>query len=130
MFFKIGFLKSFINFTAKHLYWVLFLIKLQVFSSEICKIFKNTFLYRTPPVAASVWSWYKIINITIQNSGNKKGQIIRYVYITMPKILQSETFFRFYYTALIFSSVSICYLQSLRIYFLSLLIKDEQYQIL
>ena len=25
----------------------------QVFSSEFCKIFKNTFFYRTPPVAAS-----------------------------------------------------------------------------
>ena len=26
----------------------------QVFSCEFCKIFKNTFSYRTPPVAASV----------------------------------------------------------------------------
>ena len=25
-----------------------------MFSCEICEIFKNTFLYRTPPVAASV----------------------------------------------------------------------------
>ena len=25
----------------------------QVFSREICKIFKNNFFYRTPPVAAS-----------------------------------------------------------------------------
>ena len=33
-----------------------FLIKLQVqvFSCEFCEIFKNTFLYRTPPVAAAV----------------------------------------------------------------------------
>ena len=27
----------------------------QVFSSEFCEIFKNSFSYRTPPVAASVW---------------------------------------------------------------------------
>ena len=27
MFFKIGFLKNFINFTAKHLYWILFFNK-------------------------------------------------------------------------------------------------------
>ena len=27
----------------------------QVFSSEFCKISKNTFSYRTPPVAASAW---------------------------------------------------------------------------
>ena len=29
------------------------LIKLHVFSYEFCEIFKNTFFYRTPPVAAS-----------------------------------------------------------------------------
>ena len=27
----------------------------QVFSCEFCEIFKNTFFYRTPPVAASVF---------------------------------------------------------------------------
>ena len=36
MFFKIGVLKNFTNFTV-----------------EICKIFKNILFYRTPPVAAS-----------------------------------------------------------------------------
>ena len=71
MFFKIGVLKDFTNFTGKQLHWSLFLIKLQafkagallkrdsmeisietptqVFSCEICEIFKNTSLYRTPP---------------------------------------------------------------------------------
>ena len=33
---------------------VSFLIKLQVFFCEFCEIFKNTFLHRTLPVAASV----------------------------------------------------------------------------
>ena len=65
-------LKNFANVTGKHLFWSLLLIKLQtwrlracdfikkgrtptqVFSCEICKIFKNTFSYRTAPVAASV----------------------------------------------------------------------------
>ena len=27
----------------------------QVFSCELCEIYKNTFSYRTPPVAASVY---------------------------------------------------------------------------
>ena len=54
---KIGHLKNFANFTEKHLCWSLFLIKLQafrpvtllkrkpnqVFSCEICEMFKNTF---------------------------------------------------------------------------------------
>ena len=53
------FLKTFSNFTGKHLYWSLFLIKVQALrltqtlSCEICEIFKNTIFYRTPPVAAS-----------------------------------------------------------------------------
>ena len=53
MFLKIGALKNLANITEKHLYWSLFSIKLQallkrdptqVFSCEICEIFKNTFL--------------------------------------------------------------------------------------
>ena len=31
----------------------------QVFSYEFCEISKNTFFYRTPPVAASTWFWYR-----------------------------------------------------------------------
>ena len=66
MFFKLGVLKNFANFTGKHLCWGLFIIKLQgwkvaglrrsaillkrestqVFPCEICKIFKNTFFYK------------------------------------------------------------------------------------
>ena len=64
MFFEIRVLKNFAIFTGrkitgKHLRWSLFLIKLpdfrptEVFSCDICKLFKNTFFYRTPPVAAS-----------------------------------------------------------------------------
>ena len=64
MFFKLGALKNFANLTRKHLWWNLFLIKLeaallkrdptQVFSCEIGNIFKNTLIYRTPSVTASV----------------------------------------------------------------------------
>ena len=53
MFFKIGALKNFANFTGKHLCWSLFLVKFltnfikdtptQEFSCEIWKNFKNTF---------------------------------------------------------------------------------------
>ena len=63
IFFKLGVLKNFGNFTRKHLSWSLFLIKrlqlyeketpTQVFSCEITEIFKNTFFYGTPQVAAS-----------------------------------------------------------------------------
>ena len=66
MFFKIGVLKNFVNFTIKQLCWNFFLIKLkalspatllkktlaQVFSSKICEILKNTFFYSTPWLAA------------------------------------------------------------------------------
>ena len=69
MFSKISALKNFANVIGKHQCWSIFLIKLQawrsatllkrdsntgVFLCEICEIFKNTFFYRTPPVAASV----------------------------------------------------------------------------
>ena len=54
MLFKIGISKNFANFAW---FFCLFLIKLQVlfnkFSRELSQIFKNTFFYRTPPVATS-----------------------------------------------------------------------------
>ena len=64
MFFKIVVLKNFAIFTGKHLCWSLFLhckacnvIKKetpkQVLSCEYCEVFKNSFFYRTPPVAPS-----------------------------------------------------------------------------
>ena len=57
-----GVLRNFAKFIEKHLRQSIFLIKLQasgkketqVFSSEFCEIFKNTFSYSVPPVAASV----------------------------------------------------------------------------
>ena len=57
--------RNFADFTGKYLCWSLFFNKVtglqlyckrlqhKVFSCEICKVFKNTFFYRTPPVAAS-----------------------------------------------------------------------------
>ena len=68
MFFKVGVLKRFANFTGKHLCWSLFLKNLQakglqlhkkrktpteVLSCEVCEIFDSTFSYRTPPVTTS-----------------------------------------------------------------------------
>ena len=74
VFFKIGLLKNFANFTGKHLWWSPFLIKLlktgsltQVLSCDICEIFKNTFFTKHFfTVIASVcseyfwyrWSWF------------------------------------------------------------------------
>ena len=70
MFCKNGVLENFTKFTRKHLCQSLFLIRLQasglqlyqketlvqVFSCKYCEIFKNTFSYRTHPVAASDYS--------------------------------------------------------------------------
>ena len=69
LFFKTGVLNRFAKFTGKHLCRSLLLKNLQaeplqlhkkmtptqVLSCEVCKIFKNTFSYRTPPVAATVF---------------------------------------------------------------------------
>ena len=55
---KKGVLGNFAKFTGKHLYQRLFLLKLQaqVSSCEFCKISRNTYSYRTPPVIASGFS--------------------------------------------------------------------------
>ena len=68
MFFKIDIFKNFVNFTRKQLFWGLFLIKLQSWSSttllkrdsntcfflvKFAKILRTSSFYRTPPVAAS-----------------------------------------------------------------------------
>ena len=54
MFFTVGVLKNFANFTGKHLCWSLQLYQketsTQVFSCEICEIFNSTFFKRTPPL--------------------------------------------------------------------------------
>ena len=70
MFCKKGVLRNFAKFTGKHLFQSLFFNKLaglrpetffkkeslaQVFSCEFCEISKNTFFYRIPPVATSVY---------------------------------------------------------------------------
>ena len=60
VFCKKGFRRNFAKFTRKHLCQGLFFNKVagketlaQVFSCEFCKISRNNFSYRTPPVAAS-----------------------------------------------------------------------------
>ena len=78
MFFKIGVLRNFANFTGKHLCWSLFLIKSQarrpgtllksdsktgVFFCEICEIFKNTFFYRTPAVMRFLHVWKCVVAV-------------------------------------------------------------------
>ena len=63
VFFKKGVRRNFAKFTGKHVCQILFLFEAcdlikketltQVFPYEFCEISKNTFSYRTPPVAAS-----------------------------------------------------------------------------
>ena len=49
---------------------------LQMFSSELCEIFMNTFFYRTPPVVASERFNLKDLNGGFKNfKGLKKGFI-------------------------------------------------------
>ena len=55
-------LKYFTKLTGKHLRQSLFIKKetlAQVFYCEVCKIFKNTYFYRTPLVAAFENRWVK-----------------------------------------------------------------------
>ena len=61
MFCKKGVLRNFATFTVKYLCPSLFFNKVlkketlvQVFYSEVCKVSKSTFFYRTSPMAASV----------------------------------------------------------------------------
>ena len=63
VFYKTDILKNFAKFTGKHLCQSLFSRSVtslkketvaQLFSCEFCEIFKNSFFYKTPPVAASV----------------------------------------------------------------------------
>ena len=71
---KKGVLRDFAKFTGKHLWQDLFLNACDVikkeavtqrFSSEFCKISKNIFSYKTPPVAASVVSIYVLTSFFI-----------------------------------------------------------------
>ena len=77
MFFKIGVLKNFAIFSGKHLCWSPFLINkpeglqryqketpTQVCSCEYCEIFKNSFFYRTPLVAASVQVSPRVVHLS------------------------------------------------------------------
>ena len=69
MFCKRGVLRNLAKFTEKHLWQSLFFNKVaglieketlvQVFSYEICQIYKDTFSYGTPPMAASDTAIYE-----------------------------------------------------------------------
>ena len=59
MFFKTVLLKNFPIFTAKHLCWSLFLIKLQVRRRLRSDIFKNSFL--------TEHFWWLLLEVTVQN---------------------------------------------------------------
>ena len=71
MFFKIGFVKNFANFTGKHLCWSLFNkvsvnqeTPTQCFPVKIAK-FLRTLFYRTPQVAASKCNHSKLHKVEI-----------------------------------------------------------------
>ena len=89
MFCKKGVLKTFTKFTGKHLRLSLIFNKAaglrhsacnfieketlaQVLSYEFCNISKNTFSYRTPPVAAFVWICSKHTSPSINFASRQK----------------------------------------------------------
>ena len=62
MFFKVGVLKNFANFTGKHLYWSLILINFikkrlqhRVFPVEFAKFLRTPLFYRVALVASSIF---------------------------------------------------------------------------
>ena len=68
MFFKVGVLKKFVNFTGKCLCWNIFLIKLKE-SCEICKVFKKICFEDYQRTAASALekvekNWYMYMKRT------------------------------------------------------------------
>ena len=84
VFCKKSVLRNFAKFTGKHLCQSLFFNKVagrpatllkktlaQVFSCEFCEISKNTFFYRTPPVAASGWKFTCKIILSDEDSLRK-----------------------------------------------------------
>ena len=64
VFFKIDALKNLANFKGKHVLEYLFNKVADPFY-EICEIFKNTFFYITPPMAASTFLWVQLTLSTI-----------------------------------------------------------------
>ena len=62
VFFKIGVLKNFANFTGKHLYWSLFIIKLQVskFPMNIAEFRISNFCY-----GFNKWRLVRIVNLRL-----------------------------------------------------------------
>ena len=60
VFCKKSVLRNFVKFTGKHQCQILFFNKVaglrSQFSCEFCEISKNTFYYKTPPVATSVYN--------------------------------------------------------------------------
>ena len=62
----------------------------QVFSCEFCKVSKNTFCYRTSPVAASVYCRKKVAAVKIEKL---KAFIIKYYDISKTYSVQFHLFY-------------------------------------
>ena len=77
MFFQIGVLRNYSHFTGK---------RLQTCNCEICEILKNTFFYRTPPVAASelLTTWITSMGLTM------KTILDRIIYLELEKNLEER----------------------------------------
>ena len=94
MFCEKGVLKISANFTGKHLCHNLqacnFIKKetlAQVFSYEVCKIFKNIDLYRTPPMTASA-SFFQFSKkskfwVVVRSKGWKETKVVRCIMIKL-----------------------------------------------
>ena len=95
MFFKIGVLKIFENFTRKHLRWNLFIVnffknrlKRRFSPLKIAKFFGTSF-YRTPPLIASVF-YKNFVDISYENSHTHTRRLnvaAAYLFLTFNFIL-------------------------------------------
>ena len=80
---KKGIFKNFANFTGKHLWWSLLLIKLQairktptrVLSCNICEIFKNNYFEEHLRTTASFCIRFKSVNFTISREFSQRKKL-------------------------------------------------------
>ena len=111
VFCKKGVRRNLVKFTGKHLCQCLFFNKVagwglkketltQVFSCEFCEISKNTFSYRTPPVAASANLTFSVFLFWV------KEKIWRFFFKLVPLTLTSYPYtislFFIYFLELVF----------------------------
>ena len=108
MHFRMGALKDFGMLTEKNLCWSLFLINIQVWrpvtllrrdSVKFAKIFKNTYFYRTHPVAASgnISSTFSLLHLRTMNGVFRGTCWLPSVYFILLRVFRFFLFLFFFW---------------------------------